>query len=229
MYLKKLSVQGFKSFPNRTHFQFGSGVTAIVGPNGSGKSNVTDAVRWVMGEQSIKVLRAKRADDVIFSGGRDRSAVGMAEAILTLDNESKWLPVDFAEVELGRRVYRSGESEYLLNGTRVRLRDLIDLMAKGEVGQNSYSIMGQGLVDKVLSMSSQERRSFLDEAADVKRFRTKIEAHGLGDNAVCGPSSLGKNTFQLFTADNGSVFIGRFDCYRCPTFPLHTVRSTRDS
>ena len=175
MYLKKLSVQGFKSFPNRTRFEFGPGVTAIVGPNGSGKSNVTDAIRWVLGEQSVKLLRAKRADDVIFSGGRDRAAVGMAEVILTLDNENKWLPVDFAEVELGRRVYRSGESEYLLNGSRVRLKDLLDLMAKGEVGQNSYSIMGQGLVDRVLSMSSQERRAFLDEAADVKRFRAKIE------------------------------------------------------
>ncbi len=175
MYLKKLSVQGFKSFANRTTFDFSHGVTAVVGPNGSGKSNVTDAIRWVLGEQSVRLLRAKRQDDVIFSGARDRKAVGMAEVLLTLDNEDRWLPLDFAEVEIGRRVYRSGESEYLLNGSRVRLRDISDLLMKGDVGQNSYTIMGQGLVDEVLSMSADERRVFVDEAADVKRFRTRIK------------------------------------------------------
>ncbi|MBI2765577.1 MAG: chromosome segregation protein SMC [Chloroflexi bacterium] len=174
MYLKKLSIQGFKSFANRTVFEYGPGITAVVGPNGSGKSNVSDALRWVLGEQSQKLLRAKKQEDVIFSGANGRSAVGMAEVMLTLDNSQKWLPVDFAEVEVGRRVYRSGESEYLLNGSRVRLRDITDLLMKGDVGQNSYSIMGQGLVDEVLSMSAEERRSFLDEAADVKRFRSKI-------------------------------------------------------
>ncbi|GAB4325953.1 MAG: chromosome segregation protein SMC [Dehalococcoidia bacterium] len=178
MYLKKLSLQGFKSFPNRTLFEFGPGITAVVGPNGSGKSNVADAIRWVLGEQTIRLLRAKKQEDVIFAGGKDRAPVGMAEAILTLDNEDKWLPVDFAEVELGRRVYRNGDSEYLLNGSRVRLKDLQELLARGDVGQNSYTIMGQGLVDQVLSMGSQERRAFLDEAADVKRFRVRIqEAH----------------------------------------------------
>ncbi|HEY4668217.1 MAG TPA: chromosome segregation protein SMC [Tepidiformaceae bacterium] len=175
MYLKKLSVQGFKSFANRTQFEFGRGVTSVVGPNGSGKSNVADAIRWVLGEQSIRLLRAKKQEDVIFSGTKDRAAVGMAEAILTLDNEDRWLPVDFSEVEVGRRVYRNGESEYLLNGSRVRLRDIIDLLMKGDVGQNSYAIMGQGLVDEVLSMSPDDRRSFLDEAADVKRFRSRIQ------------------------------------------------------
>ncbi|MBK6560149.1 chromosome segregation protein SMC [Candidatus Amarobacter glycogenicus] len=174
MYLKRLSVQGFKSFANRTQFEYGRGITAVVGPNGSGKSNVSDAIRWVLGEQSSKLLRAKKQEDVIFSGTKDRAAVGMAEVALTLDNEGRWLPVDFAEVEIARRVYRNGDSEYLLNGSRVRLRDVIDLLMKGDVGQNSYSIMGQGLVDEVLSMSPDERRSFLDEAADVKRFRLKI-------------------------------------------------------
>ncbi len=174
MYLKKLSIQGFKSFANRTTFEYGRGVTAVVGPNGSGKSNVSDAIRWVLGEQSSRLLRAKKQEDVIFAGGKDRAAVGMAEVVLTLDNEERWLPLDFAEVEIARRVYRNGDSEYLLNGSRVRLRDVIDLLMKGDVGQNSYSIMGQGLVDEVLSMSPDERRSFLDEAADVKRFRMKI-------------------------------------------------------
>lgn len=175
MYLKKLSIQGFKSFANRTVFEYGSGVTAVVGPNGSGKSNVSDAIRWVLGEQSSRLLRARKQEDVIFSGTKDRAAVGMAEVILTLDNSDKWLPVDFAEVEVGRRVYRNGDTEYLLNGSRVRLRDVIDLLMKGDVGQNSYTIMGQGLVDEVLSMTPEERRSFLDEAADVKRFRLKIK------------------------------------------------------
>ena len=174
MYLKRLSIQGFKSFANRTQFEYGRGITAVVGPNGSGKSNVSDAIRWVLGEQSSKLLRAKKQEDVIFSGTKDRAAVGMAEVALTLDNEGRWLPLDFAEVEIARRVYRNGDSEYLLNGSRVRLRDVIDLLMKGDVGQNSYSIMGQGLVDEVLSMSPDERRSFLDEAADVKRFRLKI-------------------------------------------------------
>lgn len=175
MYLKKLQIQGFKSFANRTTFEYGRGVTAVVGPNGSGKSNVSDAIRWVLGEQSIRLLRARKQEDVIFAGTKERAAVGMAEVALTLDNEGRWLPLDFSEVEIARRVYRNGDSEYLLNGSRVRLRDILDLLMKGDVGQNSYSIMGQGLVDEVLSMTPDERRAFLDEAADVKRFRTKIK------------------------------------------------------
>ncbi len=174
MYLKKLSIQGFKSFATRTVFDYGPGITAVVGPNGSGKSNVADAIRWVLGEQSTRLLRARKQEDVIFSGTVERKAVGLAEVILTLDNEDRWLPLDFGEVEVGRRVYRNGESEYLLNGSRVRLRDVIDLLMQGDVGQNSYTIMGQGLVDEVLTMSPDERRNFLDEAADVKRFRMKV-------------------------------------------------------
>jgi len=175
MYLKRLAIHGFKSFANTTAFDFGPGITAIVGPNGSGKSNVADAIRWVLGEQSARLLRTKKQEDVIFAGTGNRAAVGMAEVALTLDNTERWLPLDFAEVEIARRLYRNGESEYLLNGSRVRLRDILDLLMKGDVGQNSYSIMGQGLVDEVLSMTPDERRSFLDEAADVKRFRLKIK------------------------------------------------------
>ncbi len=174
MYLKRLAIHGFKSFASTTTFDFGPGITAIVGPNGSGKSNVADAIRWVLGEQSARLLRTKKQEDVIFAGTGNRAAVGMAEVALTLDNTERWLPLDFAEVEIARRLYRNGESEYLLNGSRVRLRDILDLLMKGDVGQNSYSIMGQGLVDEVLSMTPDERRSFLDEAADVKRFRLKI-------------------------------------------------------
>ncbi len=174
MYLKRLAIHGFKSFANTTTFEFGPGITAIVGPNGSGKSNVADAIRWVLGEQSARLLRTKRQEDVIFAGAGNRAAVGMAEVTLTLDNTERWLPLDFSEVEIARRLYRNGESEYLLNGSRVRLRDILDLLMKGEVGQNSYSIMGQGLVDEVLSMSPEDRRAFLDEAADVKRFRLRI-------------------------------------------------------
>src|SRR5688572_30697106 len=128
MFLKRLDLQGFKTFANRTEIEFSGGMTAIVGPNGSGKSNVADAIRWVLGEQSVRLLRARKQEDVIFSGARDRSAVGMAEVILTLDNEDRWLPVDFTEVEIGRRLYRNGDTEYLLNGSRVRLRDVIDLL-----------------------------------------------------------------------------------------------------
>jgi len=175
MYLKRLAIHGFKSFANTTTFDFGPGITAIVGPNGSGKSNVADAIRWVLGEQSARLLRTKKQEDVIFAGTGNRAAVGMAEVALTLDNTERWLPLDFAEVEIARRLYRNGESEYLLNGSRVRLRDILDLLMKGDVGQNSYSIMGQGLVDEVLSMTPDERRSFLDEAADVRRFRLKIK------------------------------------------------------
>ena len=178
MYVKRLTLQGFKSFAQETTFEFGSGVTAIIGPNGSGKSNVADAVRWVLGEQGLRLLRARKQEDVIFAGGGDRAPLGMAEVTLTLDNSDGWLPLDYSEIQIGRRAYRDGDTEYLLNGSRIRLRDLNDLLQKANVGQNSYAIMGQGMVDEVLSLSPQDRRSLIDEAADVKPFRTKIaDAH----------------------------------------------------
>ncbi len=178
MYVKRLTLQGFKSFAQETTFEFGSGVTAIIGPNGSGKSNVADAVRWVLGEQGLRLLRARKQEDVIFAGASERAPLGMAEVILTLDNSDGWLPLDFSEIQIGRRAYRDGDTEYLLNGSRIRLRDLNDLLQKANVGQNSYAIMGQGMVDEVLSLSPQDRRSLIDEAADVKPFRQKIaDAH----------------------------------------------------
>src|ERR1044071_6605371 len=137
MYLKRLELQGFKSFAAKTQFDFAPGITAIVGPNGSGKSNVAESIRWVFGEQSARNVRARRLADVIFSGSSRRAAVGMAEVSITLDNETGWLPLDYAEVVVSRRAYRSGDSEYLINKSKVRLRDILDLFLRAQVGQNS--------------------------------------------------------------------------------------------
>lgn len=173
--LRRLEVQGFKSFATRTVFAFGPGITAIVGPNGSGKSNLADALRWVLGEQSPRIMRLRRLEDAIFAGGGKRAQSGVAEVSLVLDNTSGWLPLDFEEVVVTRRLHRSGESEYLLNRRRVRLRDVIDLFMKARLGQNSYAILGQGMVDTVLSLRPDERRALIEEAADVRRHRMKID------------------------------------------------------
>ena len=175
MYLRRLEVQGFKSFANRSAFELEPGITAIVGPNGSGKSNLADAIRWVLGEQNPRLLRARRAEDVIFAGDRKRPPAGFAEVSLTFDNSARWLPLDFAEVVLTRRLHRSGESEYLINRARVRLKDVQELLARGRVGQNSYAIIGQGLVDQVLNLRPEERRALIEEAADVRRHRLSIQ------------------------------------------------------
>ena len=173
MFLKRLELQGFKTFANRTEFVFEHGITAIVGPNGSGKSNIADAVRWVLGEQSARPLRIKRSDDVIFAGSSARARVGMAEVSITLDNSSRWLPVDFSEVTITRRAYRSGENEYLLNKSRVRLRDVVDMLLAGNIGQNNYTVIGQGAIDAALSLRPEERRELFEEAADIKRYQIK--------------------------------------------------------
>ncbi len=175
MYLKRLELLGFKSFAARTVFEFGAGVTAVVGPNGTGKTNVAEALRWVLGEQSGRSLRARRLEDVIFAGSSQRAPVGMAEVSITLDNSDGWLPIDFSEVVVTRRAYRDGESEYLINRSRVRLKDVVDLFLRGQVGQNSYAFMGQGLVESVLSLRPEERRGLVEEAADVRRHRLKLE------------------------------------------------------
>ncbi len=175
MYLKRLDLQGFKSFHVHTLFEFGPGITAVVGPNGAGKSNVAEAIRWVLGEQASRSLRARRLEDVIFSGSSQKAAVGMAEASMTLDNSEGWLPVDYSEVVVSRRAYRNGESEYLINKARVRLRDVVDLFLRAQVGQNSYAFMGQGLVEEVLLMRPEERRRLLEEAADVRLLRTRLD------------------------------------------------------
>jgi len=175
LYLKRLDVHGFKSFANRTQLQFGPGVTCIVGPNGCGKTNVADSIRWVLGEHASRTLRARKTEDVIFAGSDKRAPMGMAEVAITLDNSEHWLPIDYDEVVVARRAYRSGENEYLINNTKVRLRDVVDLFMRAQVGQNSYAFMGQGMVEQVLSLRPEDRRALIEEAADVRLYRTKLE------------------------------------------------------
>jgi chromosome segregation protein len=175
MRLKRLELQGYKSFANRAEFIFPTGVTAIVGPNGSGKSNIADAIRWALGEQSMRSLRGKRTIDMIFSGSRKRSRAGMAEVLLTLDNRGDWLPIDFTEVTVGRRAHRSGENEYLLNGNQVRLKDINQLLAESGLSERTYAVVGQGLVDTALSLRPQERRALFEEAAGIAVYRSERE------------------------------------------------------
>ncbi|MBI2723691.1 MAG: chromosome segregation protein SMC [Chloroflexi bacterium] len=175
MYLKRLDVQGFKSFANKTALQFAPGVTCVVGPNGTGKTNVADALRWVLGEHASRTLRARKTEDVIFAGSDKRAPMGVAEVSLTLDNGTHWLPIEFDEVVVTRRAYRSGENEYLINNTKVRLRDVVDLFLRAQVGQNSYAFMGQGMVEQVLSLRPEDRRGLIEEAADVRLYRSKLE------------------------------------------------------
>ena len=151
MYLKSIEVHGFKSFANKLVLEFHDGITGIVGPNGSGKSNVADAVRWVLGEQSAKQLRGAKMEDVIFSGTETRRPLGFAYVAITLDNSDHKLPIAYEEVTVARRVYRSGESEYLINGSACRLRDVQELFLDTGIGKEGYSIIGQGQIDKILS------------------------------------------------------------------------------
>lgn len=173
MYLKRLVLHGFKSFAPRTVLEFSPGITAVVGPNGSGKSNIADSIRWVLGEQSMRQLRGKKSDDVIFAGGAGRSAMQMAEVGLVLDNSAGWLPSEFSEVTVSRRSFRSGESEYLMNGQRVRLRDVLLLLAQARIGHDSYTVIGQGLVDQALSARADERRALFEDAAGIRQFQVQ--------------------------------------------------------
>ncbi|MBK9232590.1 MAG: chromosome segregation protein SMC [Anaerolineae bacterium] len=173
MRLKQLELQGYKSFANRTEFVFDRGVTAVIGPNGSGKSNVADAVRWVLGEQSFNLLRGKKTEDMIFSGSDQRARLGMAEVRLTLDNSDGSLPLDFAEVTITRRAFRSGENEYLLNGNRVRLKDIAELLGRSGLSRRTYTVIGQGLVDQVLSQRPDERRALFEEASGITGQQAK--------------------------------------------------------
>lgn len=175
MRLKRLELVGFKSFANRVSLEFGRGITAIVGPNGSGKSNISDAVRWVLGEQSARTLRGSKMEDVIFSGSDGKKPLGMAEVQLTLDNSDGFLPVDFSEVTVTRRVYRSGESEFLINGKPCRLRDIQDLFTDTGLGKEGFAIIGQGQIDAVLSVRSQDRRVVLEETAGIVKYRLRKE------------------------------------------------------
>ncbi|MDD3410100.1 MAG: chromosome segregation protein SMC [Eubacteriales bacterium] len=173
MRLSKLEIYGFKSFARRTEIVFPQNVTGIVGPNGSGKSNIGDAVRWVLGEQSAKTLRGNSMQDVIFNGTERRKAMNYCEVTLTFDNADHQLAVDYAEVAITRRVYRSGESEYLMNGAGCRLRDIVDMFRDTGVGKEGYSIIGQGRIDEILSQKSEDRRAIFEEAAGISRFRAR--------------------------------------------------------
>ncbi len=173
MYLKTIEVQGFKSFANKIVFEFHNGITGIVGPNGSGKSNVADAVRWVLGEQKVKQLRSSSMQDVIFSGTETRKPQGFAYVAITLDNSDHKLAIDFDQVTVSRRIYRSGESEYLLNGSPCRLKDINELFYDTGIGKEGYSIIGQGQIDKILSGRPEERRELFDEAAGIVKFKRR--------------------------------------------------------
>jgi chromosome segregation protein len=173
--LKSFELHGYKTFASRSEFQFSDGITAIVGPNGSGKSNIADALRWVLGEQSFGLLRAKKTEDMIFSGSENRPRAGMASATIVFDNSDGWLPIDFVEVGITRRAYRDGENEYLLNGQRVRLKDVSEILAKSGLAERTYTIIGQGLVDAALALRAEERRRLFEEAAGIGLHRTRRE------------------------------------------------------
>ncbi len=173
MYLKQIEISGFKSFANRISLEFTDGITCIVGPNGSGKSNVADAVRWVLGEQSAKQLRGSNMQDVIFAGTQNRRPQGSAYVAITIDNSDRSLSMDADEVTVSRRLYRSGESEYMLNGAGCRLRDIAELFYDTGIGKEGYSIIGQGQIDTIVSGRPEERRELLDEAAGIVKFKKR--------------------------------------------------------
>ena len=173
MRLKKLEIYGFKSFADRVEMSFESGITGVVGPNGSGKSNISDAVRWVLGEQSAKTLRGGKMEDVIFGGTEKRRKLPWCEVVLTFDNEDRSLPIDFSEVAVMRRVYRNGDSEYMINRNACRLRDIVELFRDTGIGKEGYSLIGQGRIDEILSVKSEERRQVFEEAAGIVKYKTR--------------------------------------------------------
>ncbi len=175
MFLKRLEIQGFKSFADKIEMQYQKGITSVVGPNGSGKSNISDSIRWVLGEQSPKTLRGSKMEDIIFAGTTARKPVGMAEVSITFDNTSQMMPLDYGEVTITRRVYRSGESEYYLNKSSCRLKDIRELLMDTGIGKEGYSIIGQGKIDEILSNKPEDRRQIFEEAAGIVKYRTRKE------------------------------------------------------
>ncbi len=173
MRINRITIHGFKTFARSTEFVFDPGITAVVGPNGSGKSNIVDAMRWCLGEQSFSLLRSKKTSDVIFAGSDKRPRLGMAEVTIALDNTNGEIPLEYTEVEITRRAYRDGDNEYLVNGQRVRLQDVIDLLSQTGLGKRTYSVVGQGLIDRALSMAPEERRSLFEEAAGITGYQIK--------------------------------------------------------
>ncbi|MCL2354857.1 MAG: AAA family ATPase [Oscillospiraceae bacterium] len=177
MYLKRLELQGFKSFAEKTTLEFTPGIVAVIGPNGSGKSNISDSIRWVLGEQSIKSLRGSKSEDIIFAGTQARKSLGFAEASIVIDNKKGKLPIEYEEVVITRRLYRNGESGYYINKAQCRLKDVLELFMDTGIGRDGYSIIGQGIIDEILSNKSEDRRNIFEEAAGIVKYRTrKIEA-----------------------------------------------------
>ena len=175
MYLKRLEMQGFKSFADKTILEFKPGITSVIGPNGSGKSNIADAIRWVLGEQSIKELRGGKSADIIFAGTQSRKSLGFAEASLVFDNTDNKLPIEYQEVIVTRRIYRSGETGYFINKVQCRLKDILELFMDTGIGKDGYSIIGQGKIDEILSNKSEDRRNVFEEAAGIVKFKTRKE------------------------------------------------------
>ena len=173
MYLKRLEMQGFKSFADKTVLEFMPGITSVIGPNGSGKSNIADSIRWVLGEQSMKSLRGSKSEDIIFAGTQNRKSLGFAEASLVFDNTDGKLPVEYTEVTVTRKIYRSGESGYYINKTPCRLKDVLELFMDTGIGKDGYSIIGQGKIDEILSNKSEDRRHIFEEAAGIVKYRTR--------------------------------------------------------
>ena len=175
MYLKRLELQGFKSFADKTILELRPGITTVIGPNGSGKSNISDAIRWVLGEQSMKSLRGTKSLDIIFAGTQNRKSLGFAEASLVFDNSDGALPIEFTEVTVTRKIYRSGETGYYINKTPCRLKDVLELFMDTGIGKDGYSIIGQGKIDEILSNKSEDRRHIFEEAAGIVKYRTRKE------------------------------------------------------
>jgi len=173
MFLKRLDIVGFKSFAERVAIDFVPGVTAVVGPNGSGKSNITDAIRWVLGEQSVKSLRGAKMEDIIFAGSDSRKSLNIAEVTLTLDNEDQQLPIEYNEISVTRRVYRSGDSDFFINKQSCRLKDIVDLFMDSGMGREAFSIISQGKVEEILSSKSEDRRGIFEETAGVLKYKTR--------------------------------------------------------
>ena len=207
--LLALRLQGFKSFAERTSVEFGGGISAVVGPNGSGKSNLADALRWALGEQG-RALRSRKAEDVIWAGSEKRSAQGMADVTLVLDNADGLLPVDFQVLELGRRLYRSGENEYLLNKQRIRLRDLVDLLDGAHLADNAFLFIGQGMVDQALALRPEERRPLFEEVAGRPAPRAApSQGRGAADRVRVEPLARGRHPGRAAAAGAAAGGAGR--------------------
>ena len=173
MYLKRLELQGFKSFADKTVLEFRPGITTVIGPNGSGKSNISDSIRWVLGEQSMKSLRGAKSEDIIFAGTQNRKSLGFAEASIIIDNSDGKLPIEFSEVTVTRKIYRSGESGYFINKAPCRLKDILELFMDTGIGKDGYSIIGQGKIDEILSNKSEDRRHIFEEASGIVKYRVR--------------------------------------------------------